>query len=57
MIHGIILANILWVGVVMPTVTKLSTTFLSLQILILFSSVIKVLEIRSNGRILTYIQI
>lgn len=36
LIHGIILANILWVGVVMPIVTKLSTTFLSLQIIILF---------------------
>ncbi|MCI6993571.1 MAG: zinc-ribbon domain-containing protein [Methanobrevibacter sp.] len=43
--------------IVMQIVTKLSTTFLSLRIIILFSSVIKVLEIRSNRRILTYIQI
>jgi len=51
-IHACMDANI-----VMPIVTKLSTTFLSLQILILFSSVIKILQFRSNGKILTDIQI
>jgi len=45
------------VDIAMPIIKKLSTTFLSLQIIILFRLVIKVLQFRSNGKILTDIQI
>ena len=44
-------------GTAMPIITKLSTTYLSLQIIVLFRLVIKVLQFRSNGKILTDIQI
>lgn len=41
----------------MPIVLKLSNTYLSLQIIVLFSIIIKVLQIRSNGKNLTVIQV
>ena len=46
-----------YIKIVMPIITKLSTTYLSLQIIVLFRLVIKVLQFRSNGKILTDIQI
>lgn len=41
----------------MPIVLKLSNTYLSLQIIVLISIIIKVLQIRSNGKNLTVIHI
>ena len=41
----------------MPMLLKLSNTYLSLQIIVLFFQIIKVLQIRSNGKNLTVIHI